>query len=63
MSFVAIIYFVAQMVIYFVYLFVDSSQSMPLAVLIIILVFSIPIGLVGFALCGFCTFHLILQVR
>lgn len=62
-SFVAIIYFVVQMIIYFVYLFVDTGTSMPLAVLIVILVFSIPMGILGLVLCGFSIFHLVLQLR
>lgn len=63
LSFVSILYFTAQMVIFCIYLFIDPSQSLPLGVLILILVFSIPIGLVGLGLCGFSIFHLIMQIR
>lgn len=51
------------MIIYVVYLFVDANDTMPLWVLIVILVFAIPVGIVGLVICGFSVFHCVLQIR
>ena len=63
MSFVSIIFFSVQAVIYFIYLFIDKSTTTPVVIIIIVCIFGIPIGLVGIALLGFGIFHLVLQIR
>lgn len=63
LSVISIIYFAVQLIIFVVYLFIGVSESIPIAVLVVILVFSAPIGLIGVALLGFGAFHLVLQCR
>ena len=63
LSAISILYFAIQLIIFIVYLFTGVSDGIPVAVLVVILIFSIPIAVIGIALLAFGIFHMVLQCR
>lgn len=63
MTSISLLFFGMQAIIFFVYLFKDPAEGTPTWVLIIILVFGIPIGILALTLIGFGIFHCILQAK